>query len=134
MNEQGNTRLIEQFYRSNGAGDMESVLRWLAEDVVWTIPEMENVPFAGTWEGRDGVKRFFETVAEVQDVVEFVPERFVAQGDTVVALGRFTMRIKATGSEVSSRWAHVWTIEGDKAVRFFEYVDTAAVTRAHSAA
>jgi uncharacterized protein len=64
----------------------------------------------------------------------FELEEYIAQGDKVVVLGRFLMRLKATGREFGSDWAHVWTVKGGKIVCFSEYVDTAAVSRAHTAA
>jgi uncharacterized protein len=132
MNEQANLRLVQQAYQSIGAGDVQSLLKSLAEDVQWHVPEMENVPFAGTWRGREQVGQFFGTVAQAQDVVEFQPEDFIAQGDKVVVLGHFSQRVKSTGRISVSAWAHAWTIEGGKVTHFREYVDTAAVSRAHT--
>jgi ketosteroid isomerase-like protein len=134
MNEQENTRLVQQFYQSQKTGDMESLLKSLAREMEWVLPEMENVPFAGKWQGREGVGQFFKKVSEVEDVVEFEPEEYIAQGNKVVVLGRFTMRIKATGRNISSAWAHVWTLENGQITRFYEYVDTAVVSSAHTAA
>jgi ketosteroid isomerase-like protein len=134
VSEQENTRLVQHAYERIKAGDMPSFLELLAPDVRWRLPEMENVPFAGTWRGREGVARFFATVAAVQDVVEFQPGQSVAQGDTVVVLGRFRMRIKSAHVEFSSDWAHVWTVRGGQVAQFYEYVDTAAVSRAYLAA
>ncbi|MGA9768018.1 MAG: nuclear transport factor 2 family protein [Blastocatellia bacterium] len=134
MNEQENTHLVQKFYQSMKAGDIQSLLNSLARDVQWKLPEMENVPFAGKWQGREGVEQFFGKVSEVQDVVEFEPEEYIAQGNKIVVLGRFTMRIKATGRNVSSIWAHVWEVENGQITRFYEYVDTAVVSSAHTAA
>jgi uncharacterized protein len=132
MNEQENTRLIRQIYQNIQAGDLPSFLNTLAPDVVWELPAMENVPFAGTWRGRAGVEKFFRIVLEVQDIVEFEPQEFIAQGDKVVALGHFLMRIKSTSREFGSKWAHVWTINDGTVTHFYEYVDTATVSRAHT--
>jgi ketosteroid isomerase-like protein len=134
VNEQENVNMAQQAYESIKEGDIEALLNALAEDVQWQLPEMENVPFAGTWQGRAGVRQFFDTVFSVQDVVAFEPEEFIAEGDKVVVLGHFIMRIKATGRNVGSAWAHVWTFEDSQVIRFCEYVDTAAVSRAHTAA
>jgi uncharacterized protein len=134
MNEQANTRLVQQAYQSIAAGDIQALLNSFAEDIAWELPEMENVPFAGKWQGHQGVRQFFSKVFEVQDVVEFEPEEFVAQGDKVVALGNFLMRVKATRGEYSSKWAQVWTVKDGKVTRFSEYVDTAVVSRTHTAA
>jgi ketosteroid isomerase-like protein len=111
MNAQENTRLVQQAYQSIKAGDMQALLNTLATDVQWQLPEMENVLFAGMWQGREAIRQFFSNVFEVQDVVEFEPEEYIAQGDKVVVLGRFLMRIKATGKDFGSDWAHVWTVK-----------------------
>jgi ketosteroid isomerase-like protein len=134
MNEQANTRLVQQAYQSIKAGDIQAFLNSFSQDVQWELPDMENVPFAGKWKGHEGVRQFFSKVFEVQDVLEFEPEEYVAQGDKVVALGKFLMRLKATDSEFSSKWAQVWTVKDGKVTRFYEYVDTAVVSRAHTAA
>ena len=133
MSAQENTRLVRQAYQSIQAGDMQSFLNALAEDVQWQLPEMKNVPFAGMWRGHRGVEQFFGKVSETQEVIEFEAEEFIAQGDRVVVLGRFFMRVKATGKDSRSAWAHVWTIRQGRVTHFREYVDTAAVIDAHAA-
>jgi ketosteroid isomerase-like protein len=134
MQEQVNTRLVQQTYQSIKVGDIRSFLNSLAGDVEWELPAMKNVPFAGRWQGHEQVGQFFDKVAEVQETLEFEPKEFIAQDDKVVVLGRFSMRIKSTGRVSSSDWAHVWTVKGGKVTRFYEYVDTAAVSGAHTAA
>lgn len=132
MNEQTNTNLVQQAYQSVGTGDVASLLNLLAEDVFWQLPEMPNVPFAGIWRGRQQVGQFFSRMAETQDILEFQPEEFIAQGNTVVALGKFTMHIKATGKHARSAWAHVWTFEAGKVIAMREHVDSLAVNQAHT--
>lgn len=70
---------------------------------------------------------------DTQEDIEFRPEQFIAQHDTVIVLGRFVMRVKATDREFTSDWAHCWTIRSGRVTRFREYVDTAAVTSARGA-
>jgi ketosteroid isomerase-like protein len=134
MSETNNTQLIQDSYEALKTGEVDSLLKSFTDDVLWQLPEMENVPFSGTWQGHDGVRKFFETVFRLQDVLEFEPREFIAQRDTVVVLGHFIMRIKSTGKEFSSDWAHVWNVKDGKVTRFYEYVDTAVVSRAHTAA
>jgi ketosteroid isomerase-like protein len=134
MKEQANIQLVQQAYQNIKAGDMQTFLGLLAADVQWQLPEMENVPFAGQWQGREGVRQFFGIVDNVQDIVEFELKEFIAQGDRVVVLGYFSMRIKSTGKNANSDWAHVWTINDDQVTHFREYVDTATVSRAHTTA
>jgi ketosteroid isomerase-like protein len=131
---QENTRLVQQAYEKFGAGEVEAFVNLLDSEIEWIVPAMESVPFAGTWRGREGVRKFLRKLAETQEVVEFRPEQFVAQGNTVIVLGRFVMRVKATNRESASDWAHVWTIAAGKIAQVREYVDTAAVSHAHHAA
>ena len=97
MNEETNTKFVQQVYQNIKMGDIRSFLNLLAENVLWIVPDMANVPFAGTWQGREQVGQFFRRVVEVQDIVEFEPEEFIAKREKVVVLGHFTMRVKATG-------------------------------------
>jgi ketosteroid isomerase-like protein len=134
MSEQVNTRLVQQTYQNLKSGNLQAFLNSLAVDVQWQLPEMENVPFAGQWPGREQVGQFFSIIGKLQDIVEFEPKEFMEQGDKVVVLGHFTMRIKSTGRDFSSDWAHIWTIKNGQINHFREYVDTAIVSRAYTAA
>lgn len=134
MNEQ--TRTVQQVYENfKGenlrSADMKSLLDLYSEDVEWQVPEMENVPFAGKRRGLESVREFFASVAETVELLHFEPREFIAQGEKVVVLGRYSWRVRATGKEFSSEWAHVYTVRDGKIVRFHEYMDTAAEIRAH---
>lgn len=132
MNEQTNTQLVQETYARFKAGDIQSVLNVLTEDVLWELPDMANVPFAGTWRGRQQVGTFFRRLAESQEVIAFEPKEFIAQGDKVVVLGHFRMRVRATARDSRAEWVHVWTIEDGKFSHVREYVDSLAVSRAHT--
>jgi uncharacterized protein len=131
MSEDNNVLLVRGAYRATAQGDTSALMNVLAADVVWRLPQMQGVPFAGEWHGREGVAKFFAAVAQSQEVLDFEPEQFIAQGASVVVLGHFTMRVKATGRISRSHWAHVWTVASEQVSMFREYVDTAAVIAAH---
>ncbi len=131
MSAQQNTRLVQEVYEKFRTGDTQPFLSAFAPDIEWQLPTMDSVPFAGTWRGHDGVMQFLQTLGETQDVIEFQPEEYVAQDDEVIVLGHFRMHVKATGRVSESAWAHVWTLDAGKITRFREFVDTAAVSRAH---
>jgi len=137
MSEQeANTRTVQQVYdnlrdgRLRGA-DMPSLQSLYADDVEWHVPAMENVRFGGKRRGLKSVREFFAAIADDLEVLEFEPKEFIAQGDKVVALGHYSWRVKATGREFSSDWAHVCTVRNGRIVRFQEYMDTAAEMKAH---
>lgn len=130
MSEQDNIRIVQQIYANFKSGDIQSLLRLFSDDIEWQLPEIENIPFAGKRRGREAVEEFFASVAEAQDVLEFEPRDFIAQGNKVVALGQYRWRVKSNGREYGGDWAHVMTVENGKVTSFHEYTDTAAATAA----
>lgn len=131
MHESANVRAVRHIYRSFELGQIESILTSLSTDIAWRFPAMKGVPFAGTWSGRDGVKEFFALLNRARELLDFKAERFIAQGDTVIALGRFILRANATGWDAASDWAHVWDMKDGNVARFTAYIDTGAVALAH---
>ena len=131
MSQQENTRLVQQCYENFKTGDIQSLLNLLSDDISWELPEIENVPFSGRRQGREQVGQFFATVAESQDVLQFEPQEFIAEGDKVVSLGSYRWLVKATEREFTSKWVHVFTVRDGKIVAFLEYTDTAAAAAAY---
>jgi uncharacterized protein len=131
MEEETPIALVKRAWTYVDGHDFNALLDLLAPDVTWEIPNMPAVPFAGTWRGREGVLKFFQTVAAAQEMVEFAPEAFIAEGQTVVVLGNFVNRVISTGKTARSAWAQVWTAEAGKLASMHEYVDTLAVNSAY---
>jgi uncharacterized protein len=131
MSEQENTMIVQQVYEDFRGGDIRALLNSFSDDVEWRLPEIENLPFAGKRHGREAVAQFFAILADAQEMQQFEPREFIAQGEKVVALGRYRWRAKATGRTFESDWAHVFTVRGGKVVGFHEYTDTAAAAAAH---
>ena len=129
-----NKSIVQQAYNDFKSGNIEALLDLMAEDITWTLPEMEGVPFAGKRTGRNAVAQFFSLVGTSQESLRFEPRDLIAEGDKVVALGSYDWRVKANAREFSGDFAHVWTIRNGKAVEFHEYTDTAACSNAHQKA
>jgi ketosteroid isomerase-like protein len=134
MNEQENTKLVQQAYTNFKNGDIESLLSLLSDDIQWQLPEIEGVAFAGKRTGRDQVGQFFASVAESQDFLQFEPKEYIAQGDKVAAQGHYAARVKSTGREYECDFVHVFTVRDGKVSAFQEYTDTAAASAAYQKA
>jgi ketosteroid isomerase-like protein len=89
MSEQ-NKAIVLQAYTNFKAGKIDALLDLMADEVTWTLPTMENVPFAGARTGRQSVGEFFATVGASQEVLQFEPREMIAEGDKVVALAAMT--------------------------------------------
>lgn len=129
-----NKAIVEQAYNNFKTGNIEALLNLMSDDISWTLPEMEGVPFSGKRTGRAAVAEFFASVGASQEVVSFEPSELIAEGDRVVALGSYDWRVKASGREFGADFAHAWTIRDGKATSFQEYMDTAVAIAAHQKA
>ncbi len=131
MNEQQNTQTVQQMYAAFGRGDVQFILSVIADDVDWQTLGPTKIKHAGPHRGRDGVGKFFKTVAETVDIQQFEPREFIAQGDKVVALGYYKGRVKATGRGYETEWAMAFTFRNGKIAKFREYADTANLEAAY---
>ena len=133
MSEQANISLLKQAYDAYDKGDIQRLLGLLAQDIDWYLPEVEGIPFTGRRRGLGQVSDFFRVMDECQEVREFKPDSFLAQGDQVIVLGHGTFAVKATGTEFSDEWCHVFRIAGGKIAGFKEYCDTHKAAQAYQA-
>ena len=121
-----NKEIIENAYASFASGDVPAALGAMADDINWT--EAEGFPLAGSYVGPQAVlEGVFMRLGEIGDDFAVLPEQFVADGDTVVALGTYQWKHKSSGEPATVKMVHVWNLDGGKAVSFQQHVDTLRV-------
>ena len=121
-----NKEIVENAYASFARGDIPAALGAMADDIKWT--EADGFPLAGTYVGPQAVlEGVFMRLGEIGDDYAVVPERFVADGETVVVLGSYSWKRKSSGEPAAVKMAHVWTVHDGKAVAFEQHVDTIKV-------
>ena len=119
-----NKEIIRRLYECFAAGDLAAVTAEFADDIVWT--EADGFPLAGTYVGKEAVvENVFMRLGEFSDNWGAVVDRLVAEGDTVVADGRYTWNHKRSGEPCEVRMAHIWTLADGKVAAFLQHVDTA---------
>src|SRR6185503_1528493 len=77
----------------------------------------------GTFHGYDGLARSAQEVFETFRDLHWVPIRFTARDDHVVATVDTRAYGKHSGVEVHERVAHVWTLRGGRIVAWHVYMD-----------
>jgi ketosteroid isomerase-like protein len=132
MSTKSNVKLIQEAYAAFGRKDIPALLNALADDVEWVVPGPAEIPTAGTYRGRDHVARFFSKLDESATFTAFEPRKFVAQDDTVIALGYSAGTAKATGRRLETEWAMVFTLRDGKIARYQIYSDTANAAAAYA--
>ena len=133
MNESANGELVQRLYADGGRGDIPPSLAALDPAVEWINEGSAIIAYAGTRHGSTQVREFFAALDASVEVRTFEPREYLAQGDRVVAFGRWTGRVKATGREYASDWAMAWTIKDGRVTAFRSYEDTQAMAAAFTA-
>lgn len=115
--------LVRSAYEAFGRGDLAAVLAVVAADAEWRCSSNVPAPFTGTRTGPAGAADFFAALAASVRLTSVVPERFLADGDTVVVVGRDSGAWIDGGAPYAAEWVHVWTVRGAQVVRWHEFVD-----------
>jgi ketosteroid isomerase-like protein len=133
MIESYNSTLIRTVYAAFGRGDIEAILEHLSPNVEWTLNGPSVIPYSGRKVGPSQVRKFFETLANTQAHQTLTIDEYIAQGEHVATVGRYTAVVKATGKRIDGAVAHVFTIRNGKITRFLDFVDTAQMADAYRA-
>ncbi|KQR23491.1 nuclear transport factor 2 family protein [Microbacterium sp. Leaf151] len=125
--------VVRRQYLASAAGDLEALRATMAPDVEWT--EMAGFPLAGTYRTPHGVtSNVMEILGRDWDGWAAHDDTYVVDGENVVVLARYTATNKATNKDLDVRVAHHFVVRGGLIVRFEQFVDTAKVAEAATAA
>ena len=130
MNPRSNLETVQDLYAAFGRRDMPAMLDLLDANIQWDYAASDEIPWAGSFRGHDGVKQFFAAIVGTVDFEGFESRRFLVQDDNVVVLGFERVRVKRTGRVFETHWTHAYTLWGGKITSFREYTDTAATETA----
>jgi ketosteroid isomerase-like protein len=130
MSENTNTQIVQDAYQRFSSGDIAGLLTLLSQNIEWTVPEIENAPFAGKREGVQAVGEFFKELSAAEEITRFEPLEFIAQNNRVVVLGVSSVTVRETGRTYETEWVHVFLVRDGNITEFTEYFDTAAATKA----
>jgi ketosteroid isomerase-like protein len=105
---QENTELLRQWFEATARRDL-ATLRQIAS------PDIEYVPIMAALEGRvyrghQGIEQWLEELYEHWETFEPVGQEFHERGDTVIALGYWHARGRASGAQLDNEPA-TWVVE-----------------------
>jgi len=132
------SRVMEPSCRERDALDRETIeVVFDSFDPQIELREDPRFPEAGTFKGREAVRRYFEQFTESFDEFTFEAVDFLDLGDDrVLFLFRLRTRGKGSGARVEAHPGWIYTIRNGKTVRIEAYLDqgealAAAGLRAH---
>ncbi len=118
-----NTEIIHGVYAAFATGDIPTVLGVLAPNASWI--EAEGGPYGGTFVGPNAVlENVFMKIGGEWDGYTAIPDEFIANDNTVVALGKYSGKYKATGKSFTAPFVHVWKFRDGKVISFQQHTDT----------
>jgi ketosteroid isomerase-like protein len=132
MNEQDNVSLIRKIYAAFAAGDAPTILDSVTDNAQWINHGPATIPYAGSRAGKAQIAEFFQAIANSTTGGKVTAENFVAQGDTVVATGRYQATVRNTGAEINTPIAHFFTVHNGKVEKWVGFSDSAHVADAHT--
>jgi ketosteroid isomerase-like protein len=123
-----NTETAKRGYEFFLRGDVPGLVREIIhDDCTWIgAGPKDKLPWAGHFNGKQGVANFFSVVAQHLHFTKFAPHEYVEQGETVVVIGTSSAQVKSTGKSVDNEWVHVVKFRQGKLIFWQEYTDTDA--------
>jgi ketosteroid isomerase-like protein len=119
-----NLETVKGLYESFAEGDIEAIRDIIDPDV--ELHEPRGIAGGGTLHGFDEiVENVLSKLGDDWEDVSVVPERYVADDDTVVVLQTWSGTYSETGKSVEYPGAHVFEFEDGKIVQWRSYADTA---------
>jgi ketosteroid isomerase-like protein len=119
-------------WRRTKGGNLDEVLNLFDDQI-----EMHSVlepgvkhELARVQTSREDTKKYFRELLDNWEMIDFPTEKVLADGDTVVWIGRCHWRNRKDGNVLDTPKIDVWTFRNGKAVRFFEMFDTLGFARA----
>lgn len=117
------TELIQPLYEGTIEERGRALVAVAAPDILWQ--ESEGYIYGGLYRGLQEVyQEVFVRQATEWDDFHNHAEQFIAEGNSVVALGFYEGTHKQTQKTFRARFAHHWKLDEGKVVKFVQYIDS----------
>jgi uncharacterized protein len=128
-------RQLKEAYKEWDDTKGASIETWVAmlADVVdfrSLANEQHGVPWTKTRSSPNEVRDYLRGLTSTFRMDHFTVDRYVCQGDTVVAIGSTGWHNPVSGKKFDTPKVDIWRFKDGKAIAFFEYYDTASVSQA----
>ena len=124
-----NVQIVQGGYADFLSGNIPGVLNRFGDEFMFTVAGAPDIPYAGTKRNREELAKFFQDLGAMLNFTQFEPREYIANGDRVVALGRYAGTVRQSEHPFDNEWAMVWRIRDGKVVEFQEYSDVSEIRR-----
>jgi ketosteroid isomerase-like protein len=130
MAEQENIAIVQKLYAAFSVGDVQTILNNATPNAEWINHGPATVPYFGNFTGR--LPAFFQAIGESTTDAKVSASKFIAQGDTVASVARYTATVRSSGAKIDTPLAHIFTVRDGKVTSWIGFSDSAAVAAAHT--
>lgn len=90
---------VMSFMGAMGSGDMDTMLKHMADDMVWQNEGDKAMPWIGPWEGKEAILEFLPVFGANVAVTKWETQDAFAFGDTVAVFGTMNATTTSSGKE-----------------------------------
>ena len=116
--------IVQSYLEAFGSGDVEATLKWVHPDAVWRVDGQPGLVPVGLIRGREGVRGWLMRFGKGIAPMTFSVNRWLSDAQTVVALGRFRLRVKPALGLVDSDYALRFDVKDGMVVRYQMFEDS----------
>lgn len=123
-----NRAVVESFFASWGAQDVELTLAHFHDDIVYKLyVERDILPFGGEKRGKEACRDLLFSILADFDYLKYEPSVLSVRGDTVRTQVRFTYQHRATGETLDGTRRLIFKVRKELIVRVDGYHDAQLV-------
>lgn len=121
--------LVQQFFQSLAARNLENLIPLFGEKVDWFIPgNQELAPWLGKRNTKPEIIEFFKLLWKRTEPVSARVDRILVEDNFAIVIGDFSTRMLQTGKIVNSIFSIHITVEANLIVRYRLQEDSYAVS------
>ena len=124
--------IVKAMFAAFGAGNMEELRKTLSDNTVWVYHGTYEIPYNGTYTGKDEVVKFIGNIITHVDIEGFQANHFFENGNRVVVLGNEKQRIKKNRELLEQDWVQSFVVEDGLITRLDEFANTAHAAKLFS--
>lgn len=128
--ENTNLQIVQGIYGHIGQGNVNAVFDVLADDAQYVIPGSPDIPYAGTFNGKQEIGTFYKKLSETLQYTGFEITSFDAVGNKVFVEGNFAGTVKSTEKPMQTDWLMIWTLENGKVIKHQTFIDSNNIAKA----
>ncbi len=124
--------IVMAFMGAVGSGDMDTVSKLMADDMVWENEGDKSMPWIGPWQGRAQINQFLGVFSENFQPTFWENSDAFALGDTVAVFGKMSGTTTHSGADTGEfAFALRAKVRNGKIILWNWFEDSYAVSKAY---